>query len=58
MICRFCDFDFATAAALDLLVTKCLEHESEICPRCYSCQKAGPSFLSAGGMRRKYAEET
>lgn len=58
MICRFCDFDFSTAAALDVLVVRCSEHNCEVCPQCYSCQKAGPSLLTAGGMRRKYAEET
>ncbi len=60
MICRFCHFDFATAPALDLVVTHCSEHDCEVCPKCYACQKAGPMFLSLAGaaLRAKYAEET
>lgn len=57
MICRFCDFDFSAAAALDLPVVTCSQHECEVCPRCYSCQKVGPFFATAM-MRLKYAEET
>jgi len=43
-ICRFCEFDFSTADAAGLIVARCHEHDSPICPRCYCCQAVPPAL--------------
>jgi hypothetical protein len=39
--CKFCHFDFADS---DLPPIRCSEHDSPVCPKCFSCQAVAPMF--------------